>query len=169
MNASSNLDISITDAQDQIIIDPSTVSGLARRVLAGEGVTAACISVALVDDAAIHAINRRHLAHDWPTDVITFRLSDPESDVLEAELVVSAEMAATTAREAGTDPGAELALYVVHGLLHLCDFDDATDEDARLMRAREDEVLRREGYVNTFPMTGPGSVPEGRGSAPCRA
>ena len=35
------------------------------------------VSIALVDDATIHAINRRHLDHDWPTDVITFVLSDP--------------------------------------------------------------------------------------------
>src|SRR4051812_46461401 len=104
MNVPPSLDIAITDAQDLIRVDPTTVSDLARRVLAGEGVASACVSIALVDDAAIHAINRRHLAHDWPTDVITFRLSDPDADVLEAELVVSAEMAATTAREAGTDP-----------------------------------------------------------------
>ena len=41
------------------------------------GSAAPSISIALVDDATIHAVNRRHLGHDWPTDVISFRLSEP--------------------------------------------------------------------------------------------
>ena len=53
--------------------------------------------------------------------------------------MVSAEMAATTAREVGYDPADELVLYLVHGLLHLCGYDDRTTEgDADRMRCRED-------------------------------
>ena len=85
--------------------------------------------------------------------------------LLEAELVISAEMAATTAREAGTNPNAELILYLVHGLLHLCGFDDRDDASADVMRSREAEVLQREGWDNTFPMIGP----PGQRSEPCRA
>ena len=154
--------IEISDAQDHLGIEHQSLRDLARRVLEGEGVSEASISIALVDDAAIHAINRRHLNHDWPTDVITFRLSDEPH--LEAELVVSAEMAAATAREAGTDPAAEVALYVVHGLLHLCGYDDRTVEDATAMRGREDAVLRREGWTNTFSSVQPGMEVE-----PCPA
>ena len=154
--------IEISDAQVHLTIDHQTLRDLARRVLEGEGVAEASISIALVDDAAIHAINRRHLGHDWPTDVITFRLADEPH--LEAELVVSAEMAAATAREAGTEPSAELALYVVHGLLHLCGYDDHTVDDATAMRGREDAVLRREGWANTFS-----SVKLGTEVEPCPA
>lgn len=166
MDATLSLDIEITYAQEHIRLAPEMLPDLARSVLLGEGVRSATVSIVLVDDAAIHAINRRHLGHDWPTDVITFRLSDPGAETLEAELVVSAEMAATTAVEAGTDPEAELSLYVVHGLLHLCGFDDRTESDAIAMRGREDEILRREGILNTFPMVGPETVsaPSGRGS-----
>ena len=57
---------------------PSTATlwRLVRRHLARRGVVHAAISIALVDDAAIRAINARHLGHDWPTDVISFPLSD---------------------------------------------------------------------------------------------
>lgn len=164
-----SLDIEITSAQDHLPIAASVLADLARKVLSGQGVGSASISIALVDDAAIHAINRRHLDHDWPTDVITFRLSDPQDDLLEAELVISAEMAVTTARAAGTDPEAELMLYMVHGLLHLCGYDDTTAANVQAMRRREDEVLRQAGFVNTFSMVVSDSGPEGRGSAPCRA
>ena len=101
---------------------PSGSRRLVREVLIGRG--SRPISIALVDDATIHAVNRRHLAHDWPTDVISFRLSEVDDDELAGELVVSAEMAATTARQAGVGAWDELALYVVHGLLHLCGYDD---------------------------------------------
>ena len=144
------MDIEINNSQDHLRIDPERLADLACRVLVGEGVTSAAISIAVVDDSAIRAINRRHLGHDWPTDVITFPLTDPGAIPLEAELVLSAEMARTTATESGADPDCELTLYLVHGLLHLCGQDDRTEEDAAAMRRREDEVLRREGIANTF-------------------
>ena len=112
-----------------------------RVVLAAEGHSRASISIAVVDNATIHTINQAHLGHDWPTDVITFPLADPDESVLTGELVVSAEMACTTARELGVKPSDELALYVVHGLLHLCGFDDHDDSERRRMRQREHELL----------------------------
>ncbi len=153
------MDIEITDAQGHLPIDAPALEALAARVLRGEGVDSAAISIALVDDPAIRALNGRHLDHDWPTDVITFRLSEPGDPELHAELVISAEMAATTARESGVDPRDELALYLVHGLLHLCGFDDRDEESSRAMRRREAEVLAREGIANTFgaaPSSGSG-------------
>ena len=90
-----------------------------------EGVEPASISIALVDDATIHAINRKHLGHDWPTDVISFLLSEPARPELAGELVVSAEMAAAHgAASRRSTRWTELSLYVVHGLLHLCGYDD---------------------------------------------
>lgn len=144
------IEIELNNSQNHLPIDERVVRELVRGVIEGEGVTDALISIAFVDDAAIQAINRRHLNHDWPTDVITFPLSDPGADRLEAEIVVSAEMASTTARLANSDPQAELALYVVHGLLHLCGYDDVTPGQSEAMRKREDEVLRREGWSNNF-------------------
>src|SRR5262249_36361632 len=116
-----------------------------------------------VDDASIRALNRQHLEHDWPTDVITFRLSEPDDPELEAEIVLSAEMAVTTARESGADAQAELALYLVHGLLHLCGHDDRDETAAAAMRRREGEVLAELGVPNTFAMVG-----RRTGDLPCR-
>ena len=147
--------IEISNSQIHLPIDPEVVREITRRVLDGERIADASISIAFVDDPAIHAINRRHLDHDWPTDVITFRLSEPGEETLDAELVISAEMAAVTARESGADPNSELMLYLVHGLLHLCGYDDVSEESIEAMRKREDEVLQREGLANTFASVGP--------------
>jgi probable rRNA maturation factor len=50
-------------------------------------------------------------------------------------------MAVAMASALGADPRDELALYIVHGLLHLCGYDDSTEELAEAMHRREDEIL----------------------------
>ena len=57
------------------------------------------IELLITDNPTIHQINRAHLNHDWPTDVITFPLSSPDDPILAGELVVSAEMAKAEARD----------------------------------------------------------------------
>jgi probable rRNA maturation factor len=150
-----DLAVEISDTQTHLAVDHQALAQLVRATLASEGVDRASISVAVVDDATIRTINRRHLDHDWPTDVISFGLSDPDDDALTGALVVSAEMAATTARAAGVPAWDELALYLVHGLLHLCGHDDSTPETRRAIRRREGEVLAASGLSNTFSATGP--------------
>jgi probable rRNA maturation factor len=149
---SASINVDICDTQGFLDVDAGQVELLVRRILVDEGISSATISLALVDNAAIHSINRRHLGHDWPTDVISFVLSAPEEPELAGELVISAEMALSTASELGADPLAELCLYTVHGLLHLCGYDDQTDSDARTMRDRENQALLRLGLANTFPL-----------------
>ena len=135
------MEIDLSDSQHHLPLDPDAVRAMARRVLELEGVPGGSLSIAVVDDAAIHEVNRRHLDHDWPTDVISFPFSGPGDPEFSGELVISAEMAASVAERSGLDPGAEFALYLVHGLLHLCGYDDRTDEERARMRAREDEIL----------------------------
>jgi probable rRNA maturation factor len=108
-----------------------------EQVLEEAGALAARISVALVDDATIHRLNREFLSHDFPTDVITFPLSDEGSATLEGEIVVSVETAAATAERLGWPAGDELLLYVVHGALHLVGYDDQDPDSLAAMRAAE--------------------------------
>lgn len=148
--------IFIANRQRAVRIDLRAISALARETLALERVTAAEVSVAFVDDAQIHEINRAYLNHDFPTDVITFRLDGNEphgqagargtvrrgaGQTIDGEIVISAETAARTATELGTTTEHELCLYLVHGLLHLCGYDDLTPREKRLMRRREAEML----------------------------
>jgi probable rRNA maturation factor len=142
------IEVEISDTQGHLRVNRSALLNLVRAVLAAEQHTRASISIALVDDAGIRALNRKHLGHDWPTDVISFPLSPADDPVLTGELVVSTETACASARSLGVEPRDELALYVVHGLLHLCGFDDHHDADALRMREREHEVLALAGLAN---------------------
>ena len=156
--------IALVNRQRSVRFDRRRLIRLARSVLVQEQVAAAEISIAILDDAQIHDINRQFLNHDYPTDVISFVLEcslvEPRpSSVsrngirrgcgksIEGEVVISAETAASNAARYATDPQHELALYLVHGLLHLCGYDDLTPQEKRLMRRREAEALAGSGIV----------------------
>jgi probable rRNA maturation factor len=147
------IEVEISDTQTHLPVDRASLQQLVTCVLEQEGRKRASISIALVDDATIHSLNRVHLGHDWPTDVITFPLSEPDDPVLTGELVISVETTVKSANELELDACDELALYVVHGLLHLCGYDDRNEADALAMRRRESEVLSRVQGI------GPGSHP----------
>jgi probable rRNA maturation factor len=165
----SNYSIEITEQLPTSDVDHEFLEGAIRRVLQEEQINRAKISVAIVSDPEIHRVNREFLGHDYPTDVISFLLNEPttaiakiDSDVnipgeadalhfpgeavepcdfLNGELIVSFETALREANAHGWSPQAELLLYVVHGLLHLCGYDDLTDETRPIMRSKERELL----------------------------
>lgn len=129
--------IDVCDMQSHVRIDASVVRDWVARVLAREGRVCGEVSIVIVDDAAIQRINAQFLGHDWPTDCVTFPMDGPEEEALSGEVVVSAEMAIRQAPLHGMSTEAELALYVIHGLLHLCGCDDVTEADRDEMRRRE--------------------------------
>jgi len=135
--------IAIASPQEIVPLDRGRLRDVVRAVLDGEGVADAEISLAFVDNPTIHRLNQRYLQHDEPTDVLSFPLSDPNAAKLSGELVIGVEVAREQAAQRGHDVQAELALYVIHGLLHLCGYDDHDDADRRAMRERERHYLSR--------------------------
>lgn len=143
--------VAITHRQSSSIAD-GVLRHAVEVTLAEEQVSAAEISLVLTDDAEIHRINRDFLGHDYPTDVISFRLDDDQPlphnstaspTVLDGELIISLETAARAATDVGWSLESEVILYVVHGLLHLCGYDDLTDQARPLMRRRERDILTK--------------------------
>jgi probable rRNA maturation factor len=95
------------------------------------------VSLLIAGDAELAAVHARHLGDDTTTDVISFAMDGA------AEVVVNNEMARRVARAHGHSSRAELALYIVHGILHVAGYDDVRVRARRRMRAAEREVLRR--------------------------
>src|SRR5262249_33948209 len=137
--------IAIATPQEAVPVDRAFMRNLVRAVLDGEGVAEAELSLAFVDNPTIHRLNKRYLDHDEPTDVLSFPLSDAGAKKLAGELVIGAEVARDQAAERGHGVQEELALYVIHGLLHLCGYDDKTSKAAAEMRERERHYLRQLG------------------------
>ena len=135
--------ISIHTPQEIFVPDRGRMREITRAVLEGEGVNDYEISLAFVDNPTIHRLNQRYLQHDEPTDVLTFPYSAGSAKKLEGELVLGVEIANAQGEERGHDVQTELALYVIHGLLHLCGFDDKSSGAEKKMRARERHYLKQ--------------------------
>ena len=139
-------DVEITDHQSSLNIDPERLNAAVREVLLSESVERCEVSVAVVDDATIHELNRQHLEHDYPTDVLSFTFQYDEGYV-EGEVVVSADTAIRQAPEFGWSSNDELLLYVIHGMLHLTGYEDNTPQAAARMRDGERRILSRLGVT----------------------
>ena len=158
------LHVTVTDEQSAVSVEPGWLMKVTRSVLKSEGVESGEISIALVDDATIHDVNRQFLNHDYPTDVISFHFDSETSEspalstasvatvpsAIDGEVVISGQTARRSAEETSNDPRQELALYLVHGLLHLCGYDDQTPEDRRQMRDREKSHLQNFGICPNY-------------------
>jgi len=148
--------VDIANQQNHMCLNRHSWARRARQVLQAERAEGD-LSVAFVDDAQIRELNRRFLRRDRPTDVLAFPSDD--DDPLLGEVVISAERAKSAANERGIDPDHELALYLVHGVLHLVGYNDHTPSAAAKMHAREDELLVQMGFG---PIWTEERMPDGR-------
>lgn len=139
------------------------VAGAAARA---EGLRRGQLSIAVVGARAMATLHERHLGVAGPTDVLTFDLgTDPRRGLLDGEIVVCADVARRTAWQRRRLRGsarqavacAELALYVVHGVLHLAGYDDHDPRDFKRMHAREDELLTALGLGAVYGAGGDGA------------
>ncbi len=102
------------------------------------------IGIRVTDDPTIRQVNRQHLQHDYPTDVISFAYV-ADSPRIEGELILSFDTAYRRAAELGWDVRHELILYTVHGVLHLSGMDDRQPEERAEMRAAERAIMLKLG------------------------
>ena len=109
------------------------------------------LTIRITGDRELRRLNRQFLNEDHPTDVLSFPLSERGVSRLAGELVIGAEVAQTQAAVHGHELEAELALYVIHGLLHLCGYDDRNDAGAAEMRQREKHYLQQLGLPDIAP------------------
>jgi probable rRNA maturation factor len=101
------------------------------------------VDLLFVDDPTLRDLHEQFLDDPTLTDVMAFDYSQADEAALdpEAEVYVSVDRARAVALERGDQVRDELLLYIAHGCLHLCGFDDRTDEDRDEMRAAERVVL----------------------------
>jgi probable rRNA maturation factor len=134
----------VRNEQRVLSVDGRRLRWAARRLMEKLlGLQRYQLGVHLVSGRRMAALNREWLGHEGPTDVITFdhRAETPELD-LHGEIFLCPEMAVIQAREYGATREAELLRYVVHGVLHLRGYDDLEPALRRLMKRRENQLLR---------------------------
>jgi probable rRNA maturation factor len=146
------------DEQHAAPVDVARWVELARHVLVAEGVTGdAELSLLFVDEPTISGLNGRFMDADGPTDVLAFPIDDPVDEaavrtdersmgpapLLLGDVVVCPAVAERQAPEHAGSYDDELALLVVHGVLHVLGHDHAGVAEAATMQARERELLQR--------------------------
>ena len=104
----------------------------AARVLPGAAASGASATVAFVSDRAMRELNQMWRHKRGTTDVLSFPAEQDEFEKLESaslgDVVISVEQAARQAKENGLKFDEEIAQLILHGLLHLCGYDHATDK-----------------------------------------
>ena len=110
---------------------PAVMEVGVRAALEARGVERAEISLALVDDEAIRELNRTHLGHDRPTDVIAFALWSAGDPVVVGDIYVGLDQAGRQAAEEGVGLTEELLRLAIHGTLHVTGMDHPEAADLR--------------------------------------
>ena len=101
------------------------------------------ISITLCSDKTLLSINKKHLQHDYYTDIITFDFC--EGDLISGDLYISIDRVKENAKGERNTMNQELKRVIIHGVLHLCGYKDKTPKDARQIREMEDY------YLSLFP------------------
>jgi probable rRNA maturation factor len=167
------IDVFAADEQQAHPIDVARWAGLARQVLAARGVKGETeVSLLFVDEDAMAALNEQFLGKSGPTDVLSFPIEDepgptgrspdlggsgPGSSAEEGTLtllgdvVICPAVASRNAEEHAVSLDDEVALLVVHGLLHLLGMDHEVEAEAERMEALEQQLLARFYRVSREP------------------
>jgi len=144
------------DEQDDPL-EPEPLIALAASVLQAERLPDDTeVSITLVDRAEMTTLNGRYLKRDGPTDVLALPIEDmkpgsvpptvPDGPPLNlGDVIICPEVVASNAAAAAVEFGNELALMVVHGILHLLGYDHHEDDEAEHMEARERTLLAAVG------------------------
>lgn len=122
----------------QIPVELALVEAASRWVLESEAALDGEVSIALVTDETISALNEQYLSHTGPTDVISFPLEDPRR--LVGDIYIGVEQAARQADDAGVSLREELLRLAIHGTLHVIGWDHPEGE-ASPMYLRQEELL----------------------------
>lgn len=138
------------DAELEVPLSEDEVRQICAAVLASEDVEREVeISISIVDEDEMHELNRTWRGIDKTTDVLSFECDSafdediPEDETLElGDIILAPEVIAAQAPSFGNSSADEFRLMLVHGMLHLLGYDHIEDDEAEVMEAREDELLK---------------------------
>lgn len=110
-----------------------------QQVIRNEGKVPGDISYIFCDDEYMLERNISFLKHDTYTDIITF--DECVGNMVAGSILISLDRVGENAEKFGKTFDNEFLRVLVHGTLHLCGYKDKTDEEAKVMRQKEDEAL----------------------------
>ena len=110
------------------------------RVIISESKLEGDLNYIFCDDEYLLGINQQYLNHDTYTDIITFDYCD--GDTISGDIFISVERVKDNAQEYSVSFEEELHRVMAHGVLHLLGYKDKSEQEARLMREKENEKIK---------------------------
>ncbi len=133
-----NIDVEIHSKPS---LTKTLVRSIVNEIAKDKGCKFSYLEISFVTKDIIQEINKEHLHHDYPTDIITFEYDRDEDDVIDGELIICSQVAEENAEEYGVSVESELLRLVVHGVLHLIGYDDTDEVKKKLMKSEEDRLV----------------------------
>jgi probable rRNA maturation factor len=141
------MSILIEDRQKKINVDLRRVKHVLNKIMNYLDCKDKEISLLFVDNNEIRKINKRYLNLDYSTNVITFSLTEGEfgniNPKILGDIVISVEKALKDAEEAGIELNDELEFLMIHGMLHLLNYnhENTSEDEAQKMQRKEQEIF----------------------------
>ena len=137
----------IKNQQEIMPVEAKKIKKAAERILASLRISGYELSVLLLDNKGIRAVNKKYLNRNRPTNVISFSLTEGEFGNINphvlGDVVISVEKALEQAETRGTSLEEELTFLLIHGILHLVGYDhEKKGSEREKMRKKEKEVYR---------------------------
>ena len=148
----SNIEITYDISDVQEFMDEEKINEFVDMILEYEkleNTENTYVSFLITTNDVIQNINSEYRGKDTPTDVISFAYNETENigpfDIL-GDIIISAEKVTEQAKEYGHSTEREFYYVLCHGMLHLLGYDHIDDEDKKVMREKEEELLKEIGY-----------------------
>jgi probable rRNA maturation factor len=104
------------------------------------------LTISFINSIELRKINKDYLNHDYETDVITFNYSGKQNNI-DGEILISFEEAKRNAKKYNVNYGIELSRLIIHGMLHLLNFDDKDKKSKNIMSKRENQLTLRYNFT----------------------
>ncbi|MBE2247025.1 MAG: rRNA maturation RNase YbeY [Candidatus Competibacteraceae bacterium] len=128
-----------------VLKNKKKISKWVEECVISEGKRIAELSIILCSDEYLRTLNAAHLSHDYYTDILTFDFSDGLPEI-KAELYVSTDRVRENAAQYHVSMANEMCRVIIHGVLHLCGYDDKTQEQKEAMRNAEERCLSERDF-----------------------
>lgn len=134
--------ITVQNFQKNLSLNPVSVKNTIHSILKFRRISNAELTFVFVSRQKIAALNKQFLGRACATDVLAFDLSEGRGKCLRGDIIISTDAVIRQSALFGQPLARELALYMIHGILHLSGYDDHSPKDIVRMRAEEQRILK---------------------------
>lgn len=132
-------------SQDRLI-KKSSVHKLVSLLRNEFNLTIQSLSISFIKSDELREVNKRYLKYDYYTDIITFNYSKKLKEI-DAEILISFEDAQLNAKKFLVSYGNELSRLIIHGILHLLNFDDSDTVSKKIMKKEEKRLINKFNFA----------------------